>query len=134
MVKDHTDRLKTIIQNQNTNWQAIAPPLPASYHQKTLINTIFSSVSSVGSKTDNIFDAQSDCGSLGRSSVGGSDYFISTVGLPCKQCHNNTNEDPYSFCSATDDQNISFSKNGTEIPDFNLDQEPTQTPSQFQKK
>lgn len=129
MVKDHTDRLKNIIQNQNTNWQAIAPP---SYHPKSQTNTMFSSLSSVGSKNDNIFDAQSDCGSLGRSSVGGSDYFISTVGLPCKQCHNNTNEDPYNFRNATDEQNISFSKNGTEIHDFNLDQEPTA--SQFHKK
>lgn len=130
MVKDHTERLKNIIQNQNTPWQTIAPP---AYHQKPMANPIFSSLSSVGSKTDNIFDsAQSDCGSLGRSSVGGSDYFISTVGLPCKQCHSNTNEDSYNFHGATDEQNISFSKNGTEIHDFDLDQE--QTISQFQKK
>lgn len=130
MVKDHTDRLKNIIQNQNQQWQTIAPPV---FHQKPLTNTIFSSLSSVGSKTDNIFDsAQSDCGSLGRSSVGGSDYFISSVGLPCKQCHNNTSEDPFSYHSTTDEQNISFSKNGTEIHDFDLDQE--QTTSQFHKK
>lgn len=127
MVKDHTDRLKTIIQNQNTPWQAIAKP---AYHQKPMTNTLFSSLSSVGSKNENIFDsAQSDCGSLGRSSVGGSDYFIPTMGLPCKQCHSNANED--SYFPTTDEQNISFSKNGTEIHDFDMEE---QTPSQFQKK
>lgn len=128
MVKDHTDRLKNIIQNQNTPWQAIAKP---AYHQKPLTNTIFSSLSSVGSKNEIFDSAQSDCGSLGRSSIGGSDYFIPTVALPCQQCHSNTNEDPF-FHTATDEQNISFSKNGTEINDFDLDQE--QTTSQFQKK
>lgn len=142
-VKEHIERLKYIIQMQNgqllnTDWQAIAPPMYA-YHYKTPTNNIFSSLSSVGSsqiQNENLYDTQSDyietdSGSAGRSSGGGSDFFIPNISLSCKQCHSNTTEDPYSFLNTSDDQNISFSKNGTEIHDFNPDQEQT---SQFIKK
>lgn len=81
-----------------------------------------------------MYDTQSDyietdSGSAGRSSGGGSDFFIPS--LSCKHCHSNTNDDPYAFLNVSDDQNISFSKNGTEIHDFNPDQDPTA--SQFIK-
>lgn len=117
-----------------------------AHHYKTPTNNahneahIFSSLSSVGSSqvhNENIYDTQSDyietdSGSAGRSSGGGSDFFIPNINLSCKQCHSDTNDDPYGFLNASDDQNISFSKNGTEIHDFNPDQE--QITSQFIKK
>lgn len=74
-----------------------------------------------------MFDTQSDyietdSGSAGRSSGGGSD-FIPYINLS-KQPY--PNEEIF-LMNASDDQNNSFSKNGTEIPDysdyhdFNLD-------------
>lgn len=143
-VKDHIERLKSIIQMQNgqfpnSDWQAIAPPM-YTYHYKTPSNNIFSSLSSVGSSqmhNENIYDTQSDyietdSGSAGRSSGGGSDFFIPNINLSCKQCHSNITDDLYGFLNTSDDQNISFSKNGTEIHDFNPDQD--QTASQLIKK
>lgn len=111
----------------NTDWQAIAPP----YVFKSASNTIFSSLSSVGSsqiQNDNLYDTQSDyietdTGSAGRSSGGGSDFFIPNINLSNKR-RSQTQDDHYGFLSApTDDQNISFSKNGTEITDFNPEME-----------
>lgn len=110
-----------------------------AYHYKTPPTNIFSSLSSVGSsqKNENLYDTQSDyietdSGSAGRSSGGGSDFFIPNISLSCKQCHSKTTEDPYGFLNASDFQNISFSKNGTEIHDFNPEED--QTTSQFIKK
>lgn len=124
------ERVKCIIkthdgQYSNTDWQAIAPPCVF----KSASNTKFSSLSSVGSsqiQNDNLYDTQSDyietdTGSAGRSSGGGSDFFIPNIYLSNKR-RSQTQDDHYGFLSAqTDDQNISFSKNGTEIPDFNPD-------------
>lgn len=143
-VKEHIERLKCIIQVQNghfqnSDWQAIAPPLHA-YHYKTPTTNIFSSLSSVGSsqmQNENLYDTQSDyietdTGSAGRSSGGGSDFCLSSISISCKQCHSNSNlDDPYNFLNTSDDQNISFSKNGTEIHDFNPEEHVT---GQFIKK
>lgn len=134
-VKEHIERLKVIIQSQNgqlLNTAPIAPPFNP-YQYKTPTTNIFSSLSSVGSsqiQNENLYDTQSDyietdSGSAGRSSGGGSDFFIPNICLSYKQCHSNPSEDPCGFLNASDDQNISFSKNGTEIHDFNPDHEQT---------
>lgn len=124
-MKEHIERLKNIIQEQNgqlqnPDWQAVVRPIYPSYY-KNPANTIFSSLSSVGSsqiQNENIYDTQSDyietdSGSAGRSSGGGSDFipYITNKYKPYP------NDDMF-LMNASDDQNNSFSKNGTEIPDY----------------
>lgn len=134
-VKEHIERLKTIILSQNgeylnTDWQAIAKPNVFKPHT----SNIFSSLSSVGSsqiQTENLYDTQSDfietdTGSAGRSSGGGSDLFIPYTNQSSSR-RLITNDDNCSgfLTSTTNEQNISFSKNGTEVPDFNPELEHT---------
>lgn len=117
----------------NTGWQTIAKPSCAFHHK--IPTNILSSLSSVGSsqvQNENFYDTQSDYIETDSGSNGGSRHiFVPNISLSCKQCHGNTNDDLYGFLNESEDQNISFSKNGTEIHDFNPDQEQT---SQFHKK
>lgn len=137
-VKEHIERLKSIIHSQNgeylnTDWQAIAKPNVFKPHT----SNIFSSLSSVGSsqiQTENLYDTPSDfietdTGSAGRSSGGGSDLFIPYNSLSANR-RNQSSDDHCGFVtSTTNEQNISFSKNGTDVPDFNPELE--HTTSQF---
>lgn len=135
-MKEHIERLKDIIHGQNNqhsiDWQTIVPPFN-SYRTRT--SNIFSSHSSVGSsqvQNENHYDTQNDyieteSSKTNRSSGGGNDFISPNIRLSCKQCHNNINDDLYSngFHNPSDDPNISFSKNGIEIPDFDTEPEPS---------
>lgn len=128
-MKEHIERLKNIIQEQNgqlqnTDWQAVVRPNMYSNYYNKQANTIFSSLSSVGSSqihNENMYDTQSDyietdSGSAGRSSGGGSDFnqFIAFHNKGAYQ----TNNDMFDNMTVSDEQNNSFSKNGTEIPEY----------------
>lgn len=135
-MKEHIERLKKIIQEQNVQLQypdckAVVRPMYSSYY-KNPANNIFSSLSSVGSSqihNDNMYDTQSDyietdSGSAGRSSGGGSDLQQYVTSFSSKAY---PSDDMFSNV-VCEDQNNSFSKNGTEILDypeyheFNVDQ------------
>lgn len=134
-MKEHIERLKSIIHSQsgeylNTDWQAIAKPNVFKPHT----GNIFSSLSSVGSsqiQTENLYDTPSDfietdTGSAGRSSGGGSDLFIPYNSLSSNRRNMTGDEHCSAFLtSTTNEQNISFSKNGTDVPDFNPELEHT---------
>lgn len=98
---------------------------------------MFSSLSSVGSSqihNENMYDTQSDyietdSGSAGRSSGGGSD-FIPYLNLTNKAYQS---DDNYYLINASDDQNNSFSKNGTEIPDYDNSEYHSDQPMHHQK-
>lgn len=98
---------------------------------------MFSSLSSVGSSqihNENMYDTQSDyietdSGSAGRSSGGGSD-FIPYLNLTNKAYQN---DDNYYIINASDDQNNSFSKNGTEIPEYDNSEFNSEQPMHHQK-
>lgn len=75
-------------------------------------------------QAENLYDTPSDyietdTGSAGRSSGGGSDLFIPYTSLSTNRRHITSDDQCGFLTSTTNEQNISFSKNGTDVPDFN---------------